>query len=258
MLKPFWRYFGGKWRAAPRYPAPAHRSIVEPFAGAAGYSLRYADRHVVLVERDPTIAELWRYLIGVRPSEVRRIPEVQHVEDLPRWVPSGARSLVGFALNSGSATPCRTLSAGRRKMASMGRQFEGWTPALRDRVANQVGLIRHWRMIEGDYTCAPDRLATWFVDAPYANGPGAHYRHSEINYRELGSWCRTRRGQVIVCEAHGARWAPFRRSVNLRVQTAEGPMRPSGPLGTAPTTLTPCPTLSTPCLLSSEKRSKKN
>jgi hypothetical protein len=149
MLKPFWRYYGGKWRAAPRYPAPAHRAIVEPFAGAAGYSLRYPERQVVLVERDPTIAELWRYLIGVKPAEVQRIPEVQHVEDLPRRVPAGGRSLVGFALNSGSVAPRRTLSAGRIQLASMGRKFEGWTPALRARVASQVGHVRHWRIIEG-------------------------------------------------------------------------------------------------------------
>lgn len=32
-LKPFWRYYGGKWRAAPSYPAPLHNTIVEPFAG---------------------------------------------------------------------------------------------------------------------------------------------------------------------------------------------------------------------------------
>jgi len=34
-LRPFWCYFGGKWRAAPHYPAPMHPTIVEPFAGAA-------------------------------------------------------------------------------------------------------------------------------------------------------------------------------------------------------------------------------
>ncbi len=35
-LKPFFCYFGGKWRAAPHYPTPKHAEIVEPFAGAAG------------------------------------------------------------------------------------------------------------------------------------------------------------------------------------------------------------------------------
>jgi len=42
-LRPFWRYYGGKWRAAPSYPSPRCETIIEPFAGAAGYSLRYPD-----------------------------------------------------------------------------------------------------------------------------------------------------------------------------------------------------------------------
>ena len=39
-LLPFWAYYGGKWRSAPRYPAPVHGRIIEPFAGAAGYAMR--------------------------------------------------------------------------------------------------------------------------------------------------------------------------------------------------------------------------
>ena len=35
-LKPFFTYYGGKYRAAPKYPEPVHGSIVEPFAGSAG------------------------------------------------------------------------------------------------------------------------------------------------------------------------------------------------------------------------------
>jgi hypothetical protein len=38
---------------------------VEPFAGAAGYSLRHYLHDVVLVERDPRIAGVWRYLLRV-------------------------------------------------------------------------------------------------------------------------------------------------------------------------------------------------
>ena len=41
-LRPFFCYYGGKWRAAPKYPPPEHDTIVEPFAGAAGYATRYA------------------------------------------------------------------------------------------------------------------------------------------------------------------------------------------------------------------------
>jgi hypothetical protein len=214
-LRPFWRYFGGKWRAAPRYPAPAYDTIIEPFAGAAGYSLRYPERQVVLVEKYPTICEMWRYLIAVSPAEVRRIPEVDDVGDLPSWVPQGARSLVGYSMNSACSTPRRTLSAGKRKLRAMHRQYEGWTPALRERVAAQVEHIRHWQIIEGDYTLAPDIAATWFIDPPYQIA-GRHYVHSRVDYGALAGWCRDRRGQVLVCEAEGADWAPFRPFATLK------------------------------------------
>ena len=208
-LKPFWRYYGGKWRAAPRYPPPAHARIVEPFAGAAGYSLRYPEREVILVEKYPTICEMWRWLIGASSADVRRIPEVDSVDDLPGWVPQGARYLVGFSMNSACSTPRRTLSAGRRKLRAMHRQFEGWTPSLRERVATQVEQIRHWRIIEGDYTAAPDGQATWFIDPPYANKAGSYYVHHELDRRKLGYWCRNLPGQKIVCENEGADWLPF-------------------------------------------------
>jgi hypothetical protein len=211
-LRPFWRYYGAKWRIAPRYPAPRHRTIVEPFAGAAGYSLRYPDHEVILVERYHTIAEIWRYLIAVSADEILAIPEVDDIDDLPPWVPQAARWLVGFSMNSSASTPRRTLSAGRRQLRAMNRQFEGWTASLRARVASQVSSIRHWSVIEGDYTAAPDIEATWFVDSPYAGRPGSHYVHgsAKIDYPALARWCRNRGGQAIVCEADGATWLPFR------------------------------------------------
>lgn len=215
-LKPFWRYYGGKWRAAPRYPAPLHRTIVEPFAGAAGYALRYPARDVVLVEKYPVVAEIWRYLIGVTPAEVRRIPLVEAVADLPTWVPAGGRYLVGFAMNAAVVSPCTRLSSGRRKLREMGRIYEGWSEAQRERVASQVEHIRHWRIVEGDYSLAPDVEATWFVDPPYNNRAGSYYVHSHVDYPALAAWCRTRRGQVLVCENEGATWAPFEPFATLK------------------------------------------
>ena len=33
-LRPFFGFYGGKWRDSPRhYPPPAHTRIIEPFAG---------------------------------------------------------------------------------------------------------------------------------------------------------------------------------------------------------------------------------
>lgn len=209
-LKPFFRYYGGKWRAAPRYPVPVHDTIVEPFAGAAGYALRYPNRRVILVEKYPLLAEMWRYLIGVSAAEIRAIPEVEDVRDLPQGCAAPARALVGFWMNAATVAPCVTLSSGRRKLRAMGRQFEGWTLATRERIATQVEHIRHWRVIEGDYTAAPDVTATWFVDPPYDNKAGSHYKFHSLDYLALGTWCRGRKGQVLVCENEGADWLPFK------------------------------------------------
>jgi hypothetical protein len=210
-LRPFWRYYGGKFRAAPRYPSPLHATIVEPFAGAAGYSLRYAARRVILVERYAVIAEMWRYLIAATSAEVLRVPLVEHVDDLPAWVPQGMRYLVGFRMNAGTVSPCRQLSAGQRRQQESGRdKSAGWTSGVRARVARQLEFIRHWTIIEGDYTEAPDVEATWFIDPPYNNTAGSYYVHAELDYAALGAWCRERRGQVIACENEGATWLPFR------------------------------------------------
>jgi len=85
-LKPFFTMFGAKWRAAPRYPKPQYSTIVEPFAGAAGYSVRYADRNIRLYELNPAFYGVWHYLIHVRPSEVMRIPvDLFHVDELVGW-----------------------------------------------------------------------------------------------------------------------------------------------------------------------------
>ena len=208
-LRPFWRYYGGKFRAAPRYPSPLHATIVEPFAGAAGYSTRYAERRVILVERYEVIAEMWRYLIAVPRAEVLRVPCVEHVDDLPSWVPDGARYLVGFWLNAAVTAPRSVLSAGQRHLRGLGRVV-GWCPEVRAMIAGQVERIRHWTILEGDYSAAPDLEATWFVDPPYNNAAGSHYVHANVDHQALGAWRRQRRGQVIACENEGATWLPFR------------------------------------------------
>lgn len=216
-LRPFWYYFGGKWASALRYPPPTRSHIVEPFAGAAGYALRYAHLDVTLVDRYPVVCEVWRWLIGSSPADVRAIPCVEHVDALPSWVPEGARYLVGFSMNAGVTSPRRAVSAGRRRSAATGRRFEWWNEARRERTASQVDAIKHWRVIEGDYSSAPDVNATWFVDPPYV-GQGKHYVHGSgaIDFDALGAWCMSRRGQVIACENDGATWLPFAPSFTAR------------------------------------------
>jgi hypothetical protein len=86
-----------------------------------------------------------------------------------------------------------------------------WGERIRQRIAFQVGFIRHWQIVEGEYWQAPEVQATWFVDPPYQEA-GKLYRcdSSGIDYGHLAQWCRSRYGQTIVCENEGATWLSFR------------------------------------------------
>lgn len=206
-LRPFFSYYGAKWRVSARLPAPTREVVVEPFAGSAGYSTRHHHLAVHLVERDEVIADLWDYLIHVKASEVERLPlTLTHIDDLPPGLPTGAVSLIGFWLNHGTTAPCRKPSAWMRA-GDHASSF--WGEEIRHRVASQVDHIRHWTILCGDYADAPDVDATWHVDPPYSTPAGRHYRCSDVDYQHLGEWCRIRKGQVIVCEQEGATWLPF-------------------------------------------------
>ena len=69
-MLPMFSLYGGKWRLAPRYGPPRHERVIEPFAGAAGYSTRWEPKKVILIERDPMIFGIWDYLIKATPSEI--------------------------------------------------------------------------------------------------------------------------------------------------------------------------------------------
>jgi hypothetical protein len=209
----FWGYYGSKFKHARRYPRPEYDTIVEPFAGSAGYSMHYPHLCVILVEKYPVVAEVWRYLIRTPSAEILRIPSpVWHIDELPGWVPEGARYLVGFCLGDASALPRKRASTWARQKYYYSRHEKGygWTNQRKLRIAAQVNRVRHWKIIEGDYSQAPDIEATWFVDPPYNNRAGTQYVHSEVDYDVLAAFARSRRGQVIVCENEGADWLPFR------------------------------------------------
>lgn len=203
----FFSYFGGKFMRSRYYPPPRHATIIEPFAGAAGYSVRYYTRNVVLYDTSPYVAGVWRYLLSTPASEILRLPLVEAGEDVRTLpIPQEAQWLLGFWINQGSSVPKRTVG-GRRSNKRAG-YYATWGAPSRERLARQVEKIRHWRIHEADYREAPDIEATWFVDPPYQKHP-EHYPHAIADYGALATWCQARQGQVVVCETEGAAWLPF-------------------------------------------------
>src|SRR6266478_1853109 len=63
-------YFGAKKRIAHLYPAPRYETVIEPFAGAAGYSMRYWQRDVWINEFDWRIYRLWLWLQHAQPRDI--------------------------------------------------------------------------------------------------------------------------------------------------------------------------------------------
>lgn len=207
-LKRFFPYYGSKARLASAYPVPTFPEIVEPFGGSAGYSLRYADHKVTLVELDPVLYGVWSYLTRVKSREILRLPtDVNHVDDLGPKVPQEAKWLVGFWFKVSAQPSKKRVGWGKRPT---GRTFSSWDVDARQRIAEQVEQIRHWRIVQGSAFDQPNRPATWFVDPPYQNDCGRAYSCNKVDFAALGRWCRARHGQVIVCEQEGADWLPFR------------------------------------------------
>jgi len=206
----FFTFYGGKRRISPRYPKPTHKKIVEPFAGSAGYSLLHCDADVTLVEKDAALAGIWRYLIAVRPAEIRRLPRLPESGALSdaKWPCEEAKNLAGFWIGRGLSRPNKSASAWMRDPRYI---RWSWGENCIERIASQVGKIKHWKLIEGDYTKAPGIAATWFIDPPYIKA-GTYYREScrNIDFEALGEWCKKREGQVMVCEQDGATWLPFK------------------------------------------------
>jgi hypothetical protein len=200
-LRPFFSYYGAKWRASKYYPAPEHLSIVEPFAGSACYSLTHYERDVRLFDKDPTIANLWQWLINASPKDVMSLPDTNEgMADGPE------KDLIGFWYVRGAVKPAPRPYAWARS-GEWDEQF--WGERVKKRIASQVNHINHWVMTNACYTEIPNVKATWFVDPPYIKA-GKHYVHSDVDYKKLAEWSKSRLGHVIVCEQRGAEWLPFK------------------------------------------------
>lgn len=213
-MKPFFCFFGGKWRLAPYYPPPEHKVIVEPFAGAAGYSTRHAHHKVMLYDVDPILVGVWDYIIRTKSAEIMKLPvKLKHVDEVKAC--QEAKWLIGFWLDKGNTRPayrpsprmCKTDTPMR---AWAHRPKSHWGVEIRERIAAQVDLVKHWKVKQAAFLDVPDREATWYVDPPYQTaGTAYRFGSKQIQYEALAEFVKSRSGFVIACENDGAKWLPF-------------------------------------------------
>ncbi len=208
-FKSIFSYYGGKARIAHLYPEPTHDTIIEPFCGAAGYSLRHYERKVLLYDSDPVTASIWTWLLGGTVSadiqayfpwnarQGDRVSAILHPD-----APPGMLRLLQSEANAGTqgakGVHDQITKFGAKAWDRIVPKLEHWVP-----------LIQHWRFHQCDYTAIPNMEGTWFIDPPYGNNAGSRYRTQITDYKALGSWCLDRWGQIIVCENYGADWLPF-------------------------------------------------
>lgn len=85
-------------------------------------------------------------------------------------------------------------------------------------MASNLHKIKHWTLIKGDYSDAPDVEATWFIDPPYKWDSGKGYKHSSylLDYDHLAQWAKKRRGEVIFCEGEYGDYLPFEPLLELK------------------------------------------
>ena len=197
-----WSYYGRKTKVVQYYPSPKYGKIIEPFAGTGVYSL-YEDnwkKDILLIDKYDVVIKVWHYLQQATKEDIMSLPDMQYHDnvDIHTQLSEEEKWLIGFCINGGSAQPKKTTM-----------KFNTWN-RTKPWIADNVHKIKHWVIRQDDFHNLANEEATWFIDPPYQVG-GIYYRHSNkfIDFKELAEWCKSRNGQVIVCENTKADWLDF-------------------------------------------------
>lgn len=210
MHRTIFSYYGGKGMLASRYPEPKHKTIIEPFAGGAAYSLKYYNKNVFLYDTNPTTCLMWEFMLSKdAPIYIKKIPQIikpgDKIDNIINGIdlPAGLISILRSACNVGTAGINRKYNTITKIAAAH------WKHNTIDKLLYWWPKIKHWKINNSDYNSAPNNRATWFIDPPYNNSAGKLYGNNNIDYNQLAIWCKKRRGQLIVCENEDAEWLPF-------------------------------------------------
>lgn len=202
-------YYGSKSKIVKHYPPPKYDKIIEPFAGSARYSLKYYDRDITIVDKYDVIVKIWNFLKQASKNDILSLPNLKTGDNLNdyKFDCEESKLLMGFIIKGGDSRSCLKVSP--RRGESIQRLKLG--------IANNLHKIRHWNIILGDYKELENQEATWFIDPPYQYG-GHKYPESNkyIDFQMLAKWCKSRNGQVIVCENTKADWLPFKPMIDIQ------------------------------------------
>lgn len=199
-------YYGRKKQIVKYYPLPNYDVIVEPFAGSAAYSLNDGNwrKQVILIEKDEKVADIWKWLINEATPEkvlgLRNLKVGDKTSEFLHIIHSASK--MAFKYRTIKVTPVLERN---------------WEISKRY-IAENLFKIKHWKIICGDYTEAPNIEATWFIDPPYKGSPGTGYHHdsSKIDYDFLAEWTNSRKGEVIFCEGLNGDYLPFKNLLTLK------------------------------------------
>lgn len=202
------------------YPTPKFDKIIEPFAGSARYSLLNFQKEILLVDLDPSIIQIWKYLQLCSEKDILNLPDFKTGDDIRNFDLSADEKLFcGFLIGKGLRRPQNIVT-----------RFAGglqptWIRWQKKHIAKNLFKIKHWKIELGTYRDIENESCTWFVDPPYQFG-GEYYTkgNNKINFYELAAWCRERQGQVIVCENSKADWMdfkPMKTMIGIKRKSAE-------------------------------------
>lgn len=194
-------YFGTKANIAKLYPSPKQDIIVEPFAGAAGYSMLHFEKEVYLYDKYDVIVNIWKWLQKCSEKDILSLPIKEDGDKilLEEFDCVEAFNMMGFIINEGSATPKHYSRFGYKNVKN-----------ILNKISKNIFKIKHWKIECKDYRLIDNIKGTYFIDPPYQK-EGKFYVHntSQINFLSLGEWCKSRNGQVIVCDNITANWLDF-------------------------------------------------
>ena len=203
-------YYGSKNMLAKMYPEPKYDLIVEPFAGSAAYSMYWLHRNpnlkAVLVEKSERVFGMWKWLKSATEKDL---------DNLVSECVLGQKTTNPFIMSTQTSNAffhCRYMTINQRMVDRL--------PGSVKRMKMLLPVMDRVNVVLGDYSALNNAEATWFIDPPYQPVEGSVRGNGYdkksgcsadcIDFKALGKWCKSRTGQVIVCEQEGADWLPFR------------------------------------------------